>query len=78
MMASAKRSDRPTQDKLRGRKGRRISLQIDLDVYDSVKEAAGKSGWRFSDQVRYELAKPRGLWRYVKPWAPGQDTPGKT
>lgn len=38
MMASAKHSDRPTQDKLRGRKGRRISLQIDLDVYDSVKE----------------------------------------
>ncbi|MCS6294342.1 MAG: hypothetical protein H8J66_14825 [Nitrospira sp.] len=50
---------------------------MSLKERKAIEEAAKKSGWSVSQQIRYELFKPRGLWQEVTPYLPGSDAPGR-
>jgi hypothetical protein len=35
-----------------------------------LSEAAEKSGWSLTQQIRYELSVTRGLWKPIQPYLP--------
>lgn len=41
----------------------RLAVRVQPELYDSIAEAAQKSGWEVSDQVRFELMQLRGMWK---------------
>lgn len=54
-----------------------VGVRMSLKERKAIEEAAKKSGWSVSQQIRYELFKPRGLWQEVTPYLPGSDAPGR-
>ena len=54
-------------------KEERLNVRIPPELMASVKEAAEKSGWGVSDQVRYELLKIRGMWNPYLPTQPASE-----
>jgi hypothetical protein len=41
----------------------RINVRVPADLMRSIEEAAKKSGWGVSDQIRFELMQLRGMWK---------------
>lgn len=58
------------------RNGKQIGLRLPEDLEQALEEAAAKSGWTVSEQIRYELMEPRGLWRPKQPYLPGSSGSG--
>lgn len=56
----------------------KTSIQLPDVLIERLDADAKKSGFRhWSEQLRYELMKPRGLWREIVPVLPTQGAPGK-
>jgi len=45
-----------------------VAIRLSEELVKALKEDAEKSGWSLSNQIRYELSKPRGLWK--EPYLP--------
>jgi len=54
-------------------KSARLAIRVQPDLYNAIAEAAEKSGWDVSDQVRFELMQIRGMWK--GPMMPGGSSP---
>lgn len=54
-----------------------IGIRMTQEERRAIERDAKKSGWSVSQQIRYELFKPRGLWKEIKPYLPGQEAPGR-
>lgn len=52
------------------RLSKQTAIRLSEELMKSLSEAAQKSGWTLSEQIRYELAKPRGLWKPIQPYLP--------
>jgi hypothetical protein len=46
--------------------GKQIGLRLPDDLLELVREAAEKSGWSLTEQIRYELSVTRGLWKPIQ------------
>ncbi len=53
----------------------RLAIRVQPELYDAIAEAAERSGWDVSDQVRFELMQVRGMWK--GPMMPDSDSPKK-
>lgn len=54
-------------------KEERLHVRVPAELMQSVKEAADKSGWGVSEQIRFELMQIRGMWK--TPMMPDSDSP---
>lgn len=54
-------------------KSARLAIRVQPELYDAIAEAAERSGWDVSDQVRFELMQIRGMWK--GPMMPDSDSP---
>jgi hypothetical protein len=55
---------------------RKTSIALPDELVAALKVDSEKSGFRhWSEQARCELMTPRGMWRPIKPYLPGQDGP---
>ena len=63
--------------KKRGRpeKGNRVPVMFrcEPELLESLKEAAAKSGWSLSEQIRFELLEVGGMWKHRTPYYPTPD-----
>jgi hypothetical protein len=50
--------------------GKQIGLRLPDDLMQLLSEAAEKSGWSLTQQIRYELSVTRGLWKPIQPYLP--------
>ena len=50
-------------------KEERFNVRVPVELAESVREAAERSGWGVSDQIRFELMQLRGMWN---PYLPSQ------
>jgi len=41
----------------------RIALRLSPEQLKALKDSAERSGWGLSEQIRFELFEPRGIWR---------------
>ncbi len=53
-------------------KEEKINVRVQGDLLESLREAAEKSGWGLSEQIRFELMERRGMWRM--PYLPTKPT----
>lgn len=58
-------------------KEERLNVRIPHELMAAVKEAAEKSGWGVSDQIRYELLTIRGMWKPYLPTQPASEERNK-
>lgn len=59
------------QTRQRGLARKRIfHFWADQELLTKIQEDAKRSRWTVSEQIRYELAKPRGLWNPPQPYSP--------
>lgn len=66
---------RPTKH---GKPMKKTSLPLPEEVIERLSEDAPKSGFsHWSEQLRFEVMYPRGLWREPKRFLPTQAAPGK-
>ncbi len=54
-------------------KDRTVGVRMNDGLYQAVKESADQSGLTVSEQIRFELAVRRGLWK--PPILPGDEHP---
>jgi hypothetical protein len=54
-----------------------VGVRMPKDLKKSLREAARRSGWSVSEQIRYELSQPRGLWKPHEPWMPHPTEPSR-
>ncbi len=50
----------------------RLNVRIPAALMEDIKDAAERSGWGVSDQIRFELLQLRGKWQ---PYLPTKQTP---
>jgi hypothetical protein len=57
---------------------KKTSIALPEILIERLGEGAKKSGFRhWSEQARYELMQPRGMWKAVQPYLPTQAAPEK-
>lgn len=55
---------------------KKTSVALPDEVIESLAADAKKSGFKhWSEQLRYEVMQPRGLWKEVKPYLPSSSAP---
>jgi hypothetical protein len=54
-----------------------VGVRMPKDLKKSIQEAAKRSGWSISEQIRYELSQPRGLWKTIVPYSPHSSGPSR-
>jgi len=47
-----------------------VGIRMPDELKKSLQDAAKKSGWSISEQIRYELSEPRGLLEARRPLSP--------
>ena len=47
-----------------------ISIRLDEDLRKALERDAERSGWSLSEQVRFEVAERRGMWKVPTPYLP--------
>jgi hypothetical protein len=47
-----------------------IRFRCDADLVKALREAAKRSGWTVSEQIRFELLQLRGMWPQHEPYMP--------
>ena len=50
------------KDKSRNKEAK-VFVRMSKEQYRALQETAVKSGWNVSEQIRYELFEPRGMWK---------------
>ena len=48
----------------------RLNLRIPASLMEDIRDAAERSGWGISDQIRFELLQLRGKWQPYLPTKP--------
>lgn len=62
--------------KKHGHAMKKTSVALPDAVIESLAADAKKSGFKhWSEQLRYEVMHPRGLWKEVTPYLPGSTAP---
>mgnify|MGYP001442402979 CR=1 FL=1 len=54
-----------------------VPVRMSKTLRDAIQRDAARSGWSLSEQIRFELERPRGLWKEVRPCLPTQGAPRK-
>ena len=54
----------------RSPKGTPVPVRLPDELRRALAKDAERSGWSVSEQIRYELAERRGLWKVHKPYLP--------
>jgi hypothetical protein len=54
-----------------------VGIRMTREEKQALQRDAKRSKWSLSDQIRYELFKPRGMWQDVTPYMPGSGAPGR-
>lgn len=53
-----------------GHKWTPVPVRLPDELKKALVKDAERSGWSVSEQIRYELAEPRGLWKVHTPYLP--------
>lgn len=67
------------KDKSRN-KEEKVFVRMTMEQHRAIEEAAEKSGWNVSEQIRFELFQPRGMWKQegYRPYKVVQESQAKS